>query len=131
MTSRIAIIGAPRAGKTTFALKLAAELGVQVRHSDDLIGTHDWSAASEHIATVWLPEPGPWIVEGVAVVRALRKWLESNPTGSPCDKIIVLETPRVALSPRQAGMAKACATILDGIRWPLLARGVVFEGAPK
>jgi len=125
---KIAIIGAPRAGKTTLAAKLAAELGVQVRHSDDLIGTLDWSAASEHIATVWLPEPGPWIIEGVAVVRALRKWLDAHPTGLPCDKIIVLETPRVALTSRQAGMAKACATILDGIRGPLLERGVVFDG---
>jgi adenylate kinase family enzyme len=128
---RIAIIGAPRAGKTTLALKLAAELGVPVRHSDDLIGEFDWSAASEHIATVWLPKPGPWIIEGVAVVRALRKWLESHPTGSPCDKIIVLESPRVPLTSRQAGMAKSCATILDGIRGPLLERGVVFEGAPE
>jgi len=128
---KIAIIGAPRACKTTLALKLAAELGVQVRHSDDLIGTLDWSAASEHIATVWLPEPGPWIIEGVAVVRALRKWLDAHPTGSPCDKIIVLESPRVPLTSRQAGMAKSCATILDGIRGPLLARGVVLEGAPE
>jgi adenylate kinase family enzyme len=128
---KIAIIGAPRAGKTTLALKLAAEFGVPVRHSDDLIGEFDWSAASEHIATVWLPEHGPWIIEGVAVVRALRKWLESQPAGLPCDKIIVLESPRVPLTSRQAGMARACATILDGIRGPLLARGVVFEGAPE
>jgi adenylate kinase family enzyme len=128
---RIAIIGSPRGGKTTLALELAADLGVQVRHSDDLIGEFDWSAASEHIASTWLAEPGPWIIEGVAVVRALRKWLESHPAGLPCDKIIVLDAPRVPLTIRQAGMGKSCATILEGIRGPLLARGVVFEGAPK
>jgi len=124
---RIVIIGPPKAGKTTLGLALAADLGVPLLHTDSLIGQFEWSAASEHIATVWLAEPGPWIIEGVAAVRGLRKWLASNPSGKPCELIIDLPTPRIELSSRQAGMAKACLGIWTEIRAELRARGVAIE----
>jgi hypothetical protein len=124
---RTVIIGPPKAGKTTLGLALSAELGVPLLHTDDLIGRFEWSAASEHIANVWLAEPGPWILEGVAAVRGLRKWLDANPSGKPCELIIELTTPRIELSSRQAGMAKACLGIWTGIRQGLLARGVATE----
>jgi hypothetical protein len=124
---RTVIIGPPKAGKTTLGLALAAELGVSLLHTDDLIGKFEWSAASDHIATVWLAEPGPWIIEGVAAVRGLRKWLVANPSGKPCDLIIELPTPRIELSSRQAGMAKACLGIWTEIRESLRARGVAIE----
>jgi adenylate kinase family enzyme len=123
--TRTLIIGPPQAGKTTLALEMGERLGVRVRHTDDLIGRFDWSGASEHIARVWLAEPGPWIIEGVAVVRALRKWLDSNRTGSPCETIILLDAPRVRLSSGQASMQKACATIWSQIERQVRARGVV------
>ncbi len=121
------IIGPPKAGKTTLGLALSAELGVPILHTDDLIGRLEWSAASEHIANVWLAEPGPWIIEGVAVVRGLRKWLGANPSGKPCDLIIEMATPRIELSSRQAGMAKACLGIWTEIRQDLYARSVAIE----
>ena len=121
------IIGPPKAGKTTLALALSAELGVPLLHTDDLIGRFDWSAASQHIADVWLAEPGSWIIEGVAAVRGLRKWLGANPSGKPCDLIIELPKPRIELTSRQAGMAKACLGIWTEIRQDLCARGVVME----
>ena len=44
---------------------------------DDLIDTHEWSAASAEVAR-WLDDEGPWIIEGVAMSRALRKWRRSS-----------------------------------------------------
>ena len=46
---------------------IAARLGAEAMHTDDVIG--DWSERSEIIATRWLTLPGPWVIEGVAVLR--------------------------------------------------------------
>lgn len=111
--SRIIICGGPRTGKTTLAEAMhARELtshppGPSIRHTDDLIATHDWSAASQHTADEWLNEPGPWIIEGVAMARALRKWREAHPYGeAPVDRVIRLVTPLVAVTKGQETMAK-------------------------
>jgi dephospho-CoA kinase len=81
---RIAIIGWPGTGKTT----LANELGGG-RSTDDLMHL-EWSKASE-AASYWFDEPGPWIYEGVAIPRALRKWRERNPDKlPPIDKVILM-----------------------------------------
>ena len=77
--TRVVIAGGPRTGKTTHANKLGAESGARVRHTDDLIGRLEWSAASQEVSQ-WFDEPGPWIVEGVAVPRAVRKWLAAHPS---------------------------------------------------
>jgi adenylate kinase family enzyme len=109
--SRIIIIGPPKAGKTTLGRELANASGALLRHTDDLIGGElDWSGCSERIATDWFAEPGPWIIEGVAAVRALRKWLAANGQGTPCDEIIALSKSWVPLTNRQAGMASARAS---------------------
>ena len=42
---RVCIVGGPRTGKTTLASTMLEPL-----HTDDLIGTLDWSEASEFIA---------------------------------------------------------------------------------
>ena len=120
---RIVIIGGPGFGKTT----LAAELGGPQMHTDDLIGRFEWSEVSAHVAEVWLAEPGPWVLEGVAVPRALRKWLVSNPSGCPCDRAIVLSGPWVQLTGRQAGMAKGVAKVWGEIVGELQRRGVEVE----
>jgi len=120
MTSeRTVIVGGPRTGKTT----LAATLDPSAMHTDDLIGVLPWSAASQHIADDWISKPGPWTIEGVAAVRALRKWLAAN-EGKPCERVIVLEVPRVELTTAQAGMAKGHAKILAEIEGELASRGV-------
>src|SRR5882672_2855933 len=54
--TRICITGGPRTGKTTLATDLWEEDDLPhgiVRHTDDLIGLHDWSGASQ-VASEWL-----------------------------------------------------------------------------
>lgn len=118
ISMRIAIAGGPRCGKTT----LAATMG-EARHTDDLIGQLDWSAASTEVST-WLNEPGPWIIEGVALPRALRKWLLANPEGKPCDVVHWLIAPHEELTSRQLGMLRGCETVWGEIEGELRRRGV-------
>lgn len=127
--SRLVIIGGPRTGKTTLAAELAKGRSDNpaIRHTDDLIGIFNWHGASQKIADQWLTECGPWIIEGVAAVRGLRKWLRQNPTGKPCDRIILRTDAKVPLTKGQPAMAKGHETIWSGIRAELEARGVVIE----
>lgn len=134
--TRILITGGPRTGKTTLADKLQATgltanpPGPMLRHTDDLIaqcthlGKEGWSEASR-LASEWLNEPGPWIIEGVAVCRALRKWREAHPgEPPPVDKVIRLTMPHVALTKGQAAMAKGEETVWQDIAGWLLGEGV-------
>lgn len=129
---RILIAGGPRTGKTTLSNKIALSLGScpdtpdPVIHTDDLIGKLDWSAASAEVAT-WFDRPGPWIIEGVSIPRALRKWLLAHQEGKPCDEIIWLTEPRVALSSGQEIMRKGCVSVWNEILPALLKRGVVIK----
>lgn len=120
---RIAIAGVPRAGKTTLGEQLSAELGFPLMHADDLISM-GWSEASAELARR-MQSPGPWIVEGVAVSRALRKALELS-TDRPCDRLYFLAQPHVELSSKQAAMGKGCETVHAEIAPELLRRGVQF-----
>lgn len=113
---RIAIIGAPRAGKSTLAAKMSVELDLPVISSDDFIA-ECWSGASDVVAA--LMERYPGIYEGVAVVRALRKLLERDML--PVDHVFVLQQPLVLLTRGQETMRKGCETILREI-WPELMR---------
>lgn len=126
MTRRIVILGAPRTGKTTLSLELEHQHGVAAFHTDDLIGTCDWSEASELVSRRF-DRPGPWLIEGVAVVRALRKWLERHPTGTPCDEVVALWAPRVRLTLKQQAMADGTWTIWLDVVGPLRARGVAIR----
>jgi len=121
---RTVVIGPPRAGKTTYANKRGKRERVEVRHTDDLIGELDWSGVSERVASDWFAQPGPWIIEGVAAVRALRKWLRYHAEGKPCDEIVLLEEPWVSLSDGQARMAKGCSKVWGEVEGLLRARGV-------
>lgn len=139
--TRIAITGGPRTGKTTLADQLwngvAIAAGVAdpmqrgrgadlVRHTDDLMHL-GWSEASQ-AATLWLDEPGPWIVEGVAVSRALRKWHDQHPgERPPVDRVIYLREPHDALSKGQAAMAKGVASVHAEIEGWLRQHGVITE----
>lgn len=128
MSARIAIAGGPRTGKTTFAQALGAGLGVASRSTDDLMGG-DWSAASL-AASRWFDAPGALIVEGVAVPRALRKWLAANPTGKPVDKVIWIHGAKTERSKGQETMSKGCTTVWREILPELQARGVeIVEAA--
>ena len=123
----VLILGVPRAGKTTLAGKLGFELGLTPRHTDDLIPL-GWSQSSDRALT-WLDEPGPWIVEGMAAVRALRKWLKTPHPGEPPFRIIWLDKPRLPLSDRQAHLAAGTLTIWREILPELQRRRVAIENA--
>jgi dephospho-CoA kinase len=120
---RVVICGWPGSGKSKLADELASKLGVKPKATDSLIRTHAWSDASE-AASFWFDEPGPWVIEGVAVPRALRKWHARHPDEDPpFDQIIVCQ-PRVdGLKPGQITMGKGHDTVLRGLEeWlgPLL-----------
>ena len=124
MFMRVAIAGGPQVGKTTLAQAIRGQ-GHTLRSTDDLIGG-DWSKVSETVAG-WFNRYGPWVVEGVAVPRALRKWLTARPGAlAPCDLIIWLSTPHVELTPHQATMAKGVETVWRQIQPELDARGVTI-----
>jgi hypothetical protein len=127
LPARVVVGGGPRVGKTMLARRLATD-GRPVRETDEAIDL-GWSGASEHVAT-WLDAPGPWIVEGVAVARALRKWLASHPEGRPCDLLLWSSVPRSDRTPGQVTMGKGCETVLAEIRGELTRRGVRVEGFP-
>lgn len=117
---KLAIAGIPKSGKTTISDKISP--GTKVFHTDDLIKTHSWSEASLEVSN-WFKIKGDWIIEGVAVPRALRKWLAAN-KDKPCDKILWLEKPHEELNKGQLTMAKGCITVMDEIRPELIKRGV-------
>jgi hypothetical protein len=107
--SRIVIAGGPRSGKSTLAQNISRGGRIKVRGTDELLAL-DWSESSL-VASSWFEYPGPWICEGVAMPRALRKWLARNPSDAPADLIVWMNeavSPRV---PGQEGMAKGCATV--------------------
>ncbi len=112
---RILITGPPGSGKSTLGEQLAAELHIPLRSTDDVIHL-GWSNASLEVAG-WL-NAGSYIIEGVAVPRALRKWQWLHPNmPPPVDKVIWLSTPWKQLSDKQIAMGKGVVTVLDEIRW--------------
>lgn len=132
--TRICITGGPKTGKTTLSLNMerhSAQPTGPIRHTDDLIGTHDWSEASQQVSE-WLDAPGPWIIEGVAVSRALRKWRDQHPgEPPPVDRVIYLSEPHEALTRAQAAMAKGVRKVHDEIEGWLLAAGIDIIGCPR
>lgn len=86
-----------------------------------------WSSSSWYVAEHFLTRPGSWILEGVGVPRALRKWRSKQNDGwradqgrpgvplvEPCpiDKLIVLRVPRAPQLPGQVSQGKGCLTVL-------------------
>jgi len=124
-SGRVVLTGGPRTGKTHLAKSRVSD-GFRVRHTDSLVGVHEWSQASAEVAK-WLGEPGPWIVEGVTAVRALRKWMAANPDEKPADVVAWLHRPLETRSKGQESMAKGCETIWSEV-WPeLVRRGVEVQ----
>lgn len=128
---RVVIAGGPRTGKTTFSERMRTHMeaerdgrSVLTHHTDSLIGKLDWSQVSEHVAKVWMQTSGPWIIEGVSAVRALRKALKYNPLDAPCDALYMLGTPFVTLTPMQLKMSSDIWNHFHEIQAELVRRGV-------
>lgn len=122
-TRRIVIAGVPKSGKTTdLGRRLAEEMSCPLRSTDSLIDLLNWADASMEVSR-WLSEPAPWIIEGAAVPRAIRKWFRRTQY-APCDAAIWLATPHVPLSQGQRSMASGCLKVWDEILPALMASGV-------
>src|SRR5690348_14855822 len=106
---RIIITGGPLTGKTTEAHRLAAERGIANVRSTDEVKDLGWSEASA-AASLWFNEPGDWIIEGVAVPRALRKWLAANP-----HKQFEADTEILVLNKTHKPLSKGQQTMTTGL----------------
>ncbi len=122
---RVAIVGPPRAGKSTLSEQLATMLRAPVVHADHYAYL-GWSQASDALADRMLE--GPAIFEGVAVSRALRKVLARTPRSArpPVDAVIVLGTPLEPLEHGQRVMALGHDRVLSEVLPELARRGVLI-----
>lgn len=98
---RVGLVGGSGTGKSTLSIVCQDR---PVLHSDDFKHL-DWSAASEEMARKANEQPGPVLVEGVAVARALRK-------GMRVDAVVLLKRPRRVQSRGQVVQEKGIYTVL-------------------
>jgi hypothetical protein len=120
---KICISGPPRSGKSILSDKMGKNLSIPVFHCDDLISTHSWSEASDFIASDWMNRDS-FIIEGVQVARALRKWLIACPNEKPCDTLYILNTPFIKLTPKQESMNKGIISVTNEILSDIRTRAV-------
>lgn len=111
--TRTVIVGGPFTGKSTMSLYLRALEDAPVFCGDPRSKVREahpgvtylpeglpWGGpggAAHYVAQEWLPRPGPWIIEGHVMARALALYMEED-RPAPCDRIIVL-TKQYALHP--------------------------------
>lgn len=128
-SGRVVICGGPRTGKSTKARVLAGDrkrMHGPSKSTDSLMGEVDWGGAADEVAK-WFSEPGPWLIEGVQTARGLRRWLREHPEGKPCDRVLIMEKPKISQTKGQATLHKGVNTVLSGILPELKRRGVQVE----
>ncbi len=100
-----------------------------------------WSLSSDYVAAQFLTRPGPWVLEGVGVPRALRKWLRAqfvrleglnvervntddvdrharrwaleSLCAPPFERLIILSQPKAPQKPGQVAQGKGLMTVLE------------------
>lgn len=129
MARRVIVVGGPHTGKSTLSERLQRELGIATLHcSHDLedlfpaTNKESWSQQSDH-ASKWFDEGGDWIIEGVQMARALRKWLKANPAKPLDADILLLDKPYGSLLQGQQSMQKGVHTVFQEIQRDLIKRG--------
>jgi hypothetical protein len=127
--SRVILVGPPRAGKSTYARKLR-QSGVPTYCTDPrslckepedgvtylpekYAAPDRWSAGSLYVAENWIPLPGPYCIDGVATVRALRKLLDRGLSLPPGVKVIrfTKQFEHAVTAEGQRTMAKGVSSI--------------------
>jgi broad-specificity NMP kinase len=109
---KIAITGYPNSGKSTLADLLHLITGAEVMRTDSLLDTHDWSELSQAVSE-WFEIDSDWIIEGVAVPRALRKWHARHPfEAPPFDIFVFMRRPHINYRPGQRAMANGMDTVM-------------------
>lgn len=129
---RIAITGWADSGKTQLAAELClAHPASLVFHTDDYIDRDDYHACSETVSHLF-DETGPWIIEGIKVPNALRKWVERNKWGAPppVDKLIVLRGTWLEPTNHLRAQGRGHDTVLKGLL-PWLESVVEFRPVGK
>jgi len=130
---RTIIVGGPRSGKSTLArdyrsrgiptfcgdpLSEVKEPESDVHYLPEGMGLGP-DVATRWIAENWFTLPGPWLMEGQIMARALRKWTLlrddrwRGAVPAPCDRIIVFREvhPLAQVTPGQLAMGKGVQTV--------------------
>jgi hypothetical protein len=132
---RIVVTGYPNSGKSTLANLLvltSGQLAQDLLKTDALLETHDWSDLSQAVSG-WFEKPGPWIIEGVAVPRAIRKWRAKHPkAGPPFDIFVYMRRDFADFRPGQRGMANGLDTVmLELWKWIEDSDALVVQLGPR
>ena len=120
---KICIAGGPQVGKTTLARELVKGTGRGFHSSDDSVLSLHWTNQSDTVLK-WVEADGPWVIEGVPVIRALRKWLRTQPEGKPCDTLYWRFAARTTRTGGQERLAKGCLAVFREVEPELRRRGV-------
>lgn len=137
---RIVVIGAPRTGKTTYATKLAKDLGVHLASTgkrseqpEGLVSTDNYLDKGTYAdlpdrVIADLRGRESFILEGTQAARVLRRWLRTAPEEVKLDKVLgFLGRPWVPRSPKQEATAKGVRTTLRELEPMLRHAGIPFE----
>lgn len=118
---RMCIIGGPQSGKST----LSTKYNIPVFCADPIslvknkvkgvtyLPNMRWEDQSEYICKNWFSMGGDWIIEGVGVIRALRKWLNYSDT-PPCDNILFIRNSHPSINELLSGQ-KAMYKSIDSV----------------
>lgn len=136
---RVVVIGGPRTGKTTYATKLAKQLGAHLastgkrtEHEGGLVSTDNymhkanWAELPDRVIAD-LKDRDSYVLEGTQAARVLRRWLVRDPESVKVDKVLVFGRPWVPRTPGQESMAKAVRTIFRDLQPLLQKAGIEIE----
>lgn len=137
---RIVVIGAPRTGKSTYATKLARQLGVHLVSTgkrtdapEGLISTDNYirRGSFEEVPGLIIKDlrgRKDFVLEGTQAARVLRRWFRDEKDPPPIDKVIFVgNRPWITHNKGQAAMGKAVRTVFREVEPLLKAAGVPVE----